>query len=122
MCDNFLMIFQHSAGSAPYPTAIFKYSPEQGYQAANVEFSDYYAESIKMHEELLDRYIRNLVYAEVDGHSICDVSKLVLDYLYSGQTEKAWELLYQIYPAEMADQYKGKILTGLEDNVFYEEP
>lgn len=32
-----------------------------------------------------------------DGTPKCTVLALVLDYLYSGQSEKAWEALYHYY-------------------------
>ena len=108
--------------SAPHPISIFKYSPEYGYQSANLQFVHLYAESIESHTKLLDEYLQNPSSAKSSTYSICDVSKLVLDYLYSGQTEKAWETLYQIYPSEMAEQYKAKIMAGLENNIFYEKP
>jgi hypothetical protein len=114
--------FSCSHASAPYPISIFKYSPEQGYQSANLQFTHWYAESIESHKKILDEYLQNPSSAKSSVFSICDVSKLVLDYLYSGQTEKAWETLYQVYPSEMADQYKAKIMTGLENNIFYDAP
>lgn len=111
-----------SYAHSPYPKVIFQYSPEQGYTASNLRFPDSYKESITFHEDLIEKYLQNPSTAVNDLSSICDVSKLVLDYLYSGQTEKAWKVLYQIYPEEVADQYKVIIEAGLENNIFYDIP
>lgn len=112
--------FPCSYAHAPYPKAVFQYSSEHGYKAANLKFANRYKEAIAFHEELVDKYRQNPASAISNAFSICDVSKLVLDYLYSGQTEEAWKVLYQIYPFEVAGQYKAIIEAGLENNVFFD--
>lgn len=111
-----------SFANSPYPMTIFQYSPKNGYTAANLKFADRYKESIALHAKLIENYLQDPSTATKSQFSICDISYLVLDYLYSGQTEKAWETLYKIYPAEVANQYKMAIERKLENNVFFEKP
>lgn len=120
--DITLSGFPCSYADAPYPKAVFQYSIEQGYTSSNLQFASHYEDAIVFHNELLEKYRQNPSTAVENNYSICDVSKLVLDYLYSGQTEKAWEVLYQIYPADIAEQYRGIIEKGLENNPFYDSP
>jgi len=85
-----------------YPTALAVkviYQYQNGtYQPASPKFAPYYAEDIAKHTRVATDAKPSD--GDWDGTTKCSVLPLVLDFLYSGQTDEAWEALrlYYTYP------------------------
>jgi len=82
------------------PKVVYEYQPDSGYVVASPHYPEYYAEDIAQHTEMAvnakpndpDKGIWDGTW---DGTIKCSILPLVLDYLYSGQNEQAWQSLEQ---------------------------
>lgn len=94
--DSFAYRFCPFAQS-PLVRVVLKFMPGQGYVPASPEFPEIYAEEIAQHRAQAEETLNQGPFPDRDGSPKSVVLVLVLDYLYSGQPEKAWEALYHYY-------------------------
>jgi hypothetical protein len=96
-CDDLFAYTYCSYASSPVVQAILKYDPQGGgYVPASPLFADAYEGPLSMHTELAENAQPGEL-GEWDGTSKCAVLPLVLDYIYTGQDEEAWEAFRRFY-------------------------
>ena len=93
--DRFAYAFCAYAGS-PLVRVVLKYEPDQEYVPASPEFADAYENDLAAHLGIAEDGAPGEL-GEWDGSTKCSVLPLVLDYLYSGETETAWAELARLY-------------------------
>ncbi|MEM4723403.1 MAG: hypothetical protein QXP01_00150 [Candidatus Hadarchaeum sp.] len=96
-CDDSFAYKFCSFAQSPLVRVVLKFMPGQGYVPASPEFPEIYAEEIAQHRAQAEETLNQGPSPDRDGTPKCVVLALVLDYLYSGHPEKAWEALYHYY-------------------------
>ncbi|MCP4541647.1 MAG: hypothetical protein GY832_31325 [Chloroflexi bacterium] len=95
-CDDLFAYVYCPYAASPTVQAVLQYDPAQGYVPVSSSFPHLYTEAIAQHTEMA----RNAVPEELgewDQTTKCAVLPLILDYLYSGQTDQAWTKLNELY-------------------------
>lgn len=125
-CDQSFVYYNArctSAGSA-YAGAIFEFKKEQGYKLATLKFPQIFDEAIALHTKWIQNFqpfpgsTEEILHDETQ----CLVLHIVLDYLYSGQHNKAWKVLEVYYPFEDLNSFKSDILQKARNSPFFVEP
>lgn len=100
----------------PWPLVILVYEPGRGYVPASPRFPEAYEARIERHTLLAEQVKRGEIGVAQD-QAKCAVLHLVLDYLYSGRTDQAWEALYEYYPYPDVLEFHQAIMIrlGLSD-------
>ncbi len=120
-CDDVFAYAYCPYVGSPFPQVVMKYDVDRGYIPASPEFPQVYDESI----------VRNLesaqvsepgAYGEFDGSNKCSVLPVVLDYLYSGQDELAWQTFNDIYKGDDIASFPGDILRTVSNSRMYVAP
>ncbi len=115
--DGFAYVYCPYAAS-PSVTAVLAYEPERGYAPASPRFADVYAPAIAAHTQLAEAAQPGAL-GEWDATTKCAVLPLVLDYLYSGQSERAWDALDRYYQAADRDQFRQSIEAALAASPYF---
>jgi hypothetical protein len=110
-CDDSFAYTYCSYAASPVVRVIYVYDPVAGrYIPASPRFASLYTETIAADTQAAqaatpgDR-------GEWDGTAKCSVLPVVLDYLYSGQTDKAWSEFNRLYPYPDAATWRTEIET-----------
>ncbi len=120
-CDDVFAYAYCPYVGSPFPQVVMKYDPDLGYIPASPEFPQVYDESI----------VRNLesaqlseagAYGEFDGSNKCSVLPVVLDYLYSGQDDQAWQTFNELYKGDDIASFPGDILRTVSNSRMYVAP
>jgi hypothetical protein len=106
--DSFAYRYCGYAGSAKV-LVVLKYDPGMGYIPASPEFAYLYKEDIELHTTWAEQAGKEIVLEGWDKTSKCSVLPLILDYLYSGSVEMAWEALYRYYAFEDVEEFRADI-------------
>jgi hypothetical protein len=100
--------------SRPSPLAVLAYSPAQGYAPASPQYpAAYEAEIAELTAQAEQRLQANGVMAQ------CDVSDLMLDYLYSGQAERGWAEFARLYTAPDAADFRAALEKAAAQGQLY---
>lgn len=121
-CDDSFAYTYCPYAASPVVRAIFQYDPAQGlYLPASPRFADLYADAIAEHTKFAEQ-TRPGELGEWDNTNKCSVLPVVLDYLYSGQTDKAWEEFNRLYTAPDAVTFRAEIEKVIEGSGRYVRP
>jgi hypothetical protein len=101
----------------PAAQVVLEYEADRGYVPASPNFPSAY----------IDLLARQTHMAEADRSEAakgykCGVLELILNYLYSGQSDKAWSELRRLYPASDADEFRIQIEQAVKQNPMYVQP
>jgi hypothetical protein len=94
----------YSPCSQPRVKVILQYEPGHGYVGASPRFAALYAEDIAAHTRQAEEQI-NL---SKEGYK-CGVYPVVMDYLYSGQPDRAWEELDRLYLGPDVEVFRAQL-------------
>jgi hypothetical protein len=89
-----------------------------------LEFPAIYDEAIAVHLKRINDFqpLPSLTQEILHDETQCTVLPLVLDYLYSGQQDKAWEVLEDYYPFQDLNSFKLDILQKARNSQYFLEP
>ena len=100
--------------SGPAVKVILQYLPGQGYVGASPRFAAAHADDIAVHT----RGAEEQVELSRDGYK-CGVYELIVDYLYSGQVDRAWEELQRLYLGSDLEQFRAQLQQAVNQGRFY---
>ncbi len=114
--DTFAYVYCSFAGS-PLVKVILAYQPGQGYLPASSRFAHLYADDIIRHTEQAKK-------TSVESYESpeCQVLPLVLDYLYTGQPEKAWSELDRLYTGPDVEAFGAEIEQAVTQSPLFVFP
>jgi hypothetical protein len=101
----------------PAAQVVLEFEAGLGYVPANPKFPSAYL-------DLLARQTRTAEAARSEaaqGYK-CGVLELILNYLYSGQSDRAWSELRRLYPASDVDEFRAQIEQAVKRNPLYVQP
>jgi hypothetical protein len=107
-CDRVFECRYCSCVGSYLPMVVLRYVHGKGYVPANPEFPQLYDADIENHQEQAER-AQAKDFEESDPTGKCVVLPLVLDYLYSGRVNEAWEALYRYYKFPDVDAFRAEI-------------
>jgi hypothetical protein len=120
-CDDTFAYVYCSYAASPLVRIIYEFDPAQGYVLASPRFANLYAESIAQNLQFAEQGLPG-ERGEWDNTNKCSVLPLILDYLYSGQTEAAWSEFNRLYTQPDAAQFRSEIETTVFNSVRYVAP
>lgn len=101
----------------PSAMAVLAYSPERGYAPASPQYPAVFE------PEILDLTTRAEQRLVENGSLVqCDVSDLLLDYLYSGQAARGWAEFARLYTAPDAADFRATLETAAAKGQLYIAP
>lgn len=107
-CDDAFAYHYCCYAGSPMVRVILCYGREIGYVPASPRFASLYKPDIVAHTELAQQ-ATDATMCEWDETSKCAVLPLILDYLYSGRMDQAWEALERYYSFPDADTFRTEI-------------
>lgn len=110
---------------SPLVRVVLRYELGVGYVPAGPQFPDVYAEEIVAHTALAETARRRegpFPDWPWYGTPRCEVLALVLDYLYSGQVERAWEALYHYYRHPDVEGFRAEIEATVWGSSYFVPP
>ncbi len=119
--DSFAYRYCGYAGSAKV-LVVLKYDPGMGYIPASPEFAYLYKEDIELHTTWAEQAGKEIALEGWDKTSKCSVLPLILDYLYSGSIEMAWEALYRYYAFEDVEEFRADIEEVVYSSPYFAHP
>jgi len=117
-CDDLFAYVYCSYAGSPAAQVVLQYDPGRGYVPASPRFADLYDEPIVRHREQAETAQPGEM-GEWDGTTKCAVLPIVLDYLYSGQDEKAWTEFNRLYDYPDALLFWAEIAQAVADSSLY---
>ena len=108
-CDDAFAYRYCAYAYSPAVRVILKYEAEVGYVPASPKFAYLYADDIDEHTQWAKRATRGDPINGWYNTSKCAVLPLVLDYLYSGRIEEAWQALYRYYTFPDIEEFRTDI-------------
>jgi len=118
--DSFAYVYCAYAGS-PLVKVIYQYEPGRRYVPASPLFADQYIENIAAHREQAEE-ARPGEMGEWDNTTKCAVLPIVLDYLYAGNADLAWEEFERLYTYPDAADFRAEIEEMVSDSVRFAPP
>jgi hypothetical protein len=107
---------------SPAVRVILKYEPGVGYVPASPEFAHLYAGDIARHTRWAECADEGAAREGWDDTPKCAVLPLVLDYLYSGQIEKAWGALSHYYTFPDVESFRADIWAVVSQSPYFALP
>ena len=107
-CDDAFAYHYCCYAGSPMVRVILCYERKIGYVPASPRFASLYEPDIVAHTELAQQ-ATDATMCEWDETSKCAVLPLILDYLYSGRMDQAWEVLERYYSFPDADTFRAEI-------------
>jgi len=116
-CDDIFAYVYCSFAGSPLVKVILAYQPGQGYLPASSRFAHLYADDIIRHTEQAKK-------TSVESYESpeCQVLPLVLDYLYTGQPEKAWSELDRLYTGPDVEAFGAEIEQAVTQSPLFVFP
>ena len=110
--------------SCGYPGAvsakvIYEYDGDE-YRPASPKYAKSYQADIDKHLEWAQA--AKPANGDYDGTTKCSVLPLVLDYLYSGQTDQGWKVLHEYYTYPDVDEIEAWLKGKMEESPYYVAP
>jgi hypothetical protein len=121
-CDDSFAYTYCPYAASPIVQVIYAVNPQTGlYQPASPQFANLYAEAIAAdtHRAEQGQPGEN---GEWDNTNKCSVLPLVLDYLYSGRTDRAWSEFNRLYTHPDAATFRSEIETTVFASPRYVAP
>lgn len=120
-CDDSFAYAYCSYAASPIVRVVYQFDPAKGYVPASPKFASLYEESITQDMQRAEQAAPG-EYGENDNTNKCSVLPVVLDYLYSGQTDKAWSELSRLYTFPDVDQFRSEIENTVFNSPRYAAP
>jgi hypothetical protein len=95
-CDDSFAYTYCPYAATPAVKVILRYNPGQGYLPASPQYEAWYADDVAYHTAMAREAVPGEL-GEWDSSTKCAVLPLVLDFLYTGQPERAWEAMAAWY-------------------------
>ncbi len=95
-CDDLFSYAYCPYAGSPLVQVILQYEPDRGYVPASPRFAHLYAQTISTHAQMAVQSVPGEM-GEWDHTNKCGVLPLMLDYLYTGQADRAWAEFNQLY-------------------------
>lgn len=108
-CDDLFAYKYCCFASSPLVKVVMKYESGRGYVPASPQFPEEYAEDI-VRDRQMAIGAKAQDKCEWDNSTKCSVLPVVLDYLYSGQQDKAWNELHRLYRFQDEKTFRQEIL------------
>jgi hypothetical protein len=108
-CDDLFAYKYCCFANSPLVKVVMKYELERGYVPASPQFPKEYADDI-VRDRQMAIGARAKEKCEWDNSTKCSVLPVALDYLYSGQQDKAWIELHRLYRFQDEDTFRQEIL------------
>lgn len=118
-CDDSFACRYCSFSNSPLVPVVLKFVPGVGYVPASHEFPEVYVEEIARHTARAGMALGSGPFDGLDGTPKCAILGLVLNYIYSGQTERAREALDRYYRYPDADDFWADILATVGGSSYY---
>jgi hypothetical protein len=117
--DSFAYAYSSYAGS-PCVLSILVYdSVQRHYIPKSYAYPEFYRSEIRLDTERAKLALTGGGDAGWDGTPKCDVLPLVLDYLYSGDPEAAWDALETYYSFPDRDAFRAEIEAVVGASPYY---
>jgi hypothetical protein len=107
-CDDLFAYTYCAFAASPMVRVIYQYKPGAGYRPAGPKFASAYTGDIADHTTLAQTGKPDDA-GEWDHTNKCSVLPLVLDYLYSGQSDQAWQAFDQYYKGPDAQKFRSDV-------------
>jgi hypothetical protein len=117
-CDDTFAYTYCPYAAAPLVQAILRYEPGHGYVPTSPSFAHLYAEDIAQDTTKAENATPEGM-GEWDQTTKCGVLPLVLDYLYSGQADRAWEAFNRLYHYPDALVFWAEVTQGISQSPLY---
>lgn len=119
-CDDLFAYSYCPFVYSPAPMVVMKYEPNRKmYVIASPLYVDQYADDIAEHTAMAAGKPGDM--GEWDETNKCSVLPLVLDYLYSGQGDKAWEAFDKFYVGDDVESFRPEIEMSVYRSPLYSE-
>jgi hypothetical protein len=120
--DSFAYAYCSYAGSPCVP-AVLVYDSGQGcYTPKSYAYPELYRDEIRRDTERAKLALTGGGDAGWDGTPKCDVLPLILDYLYSGEPEAAWDALETYYLFSDRDAFRAEIEAVVGASSYFAKP
>jgi hypothetical protein len=117
-CDDLFAYVYCPYASSPMVQVIMRYEPGRGYVPASPRFAHLYAEMAAGHLELAESATAGEL-GEWDETTKCAVLPLTLDYLYTGQADRAWAELSRLYTYPDGLLFWAEIVQAVSESSLY---
>jgi hypothetical protein len=117
-CDDLFAYVYCPYAASPMVQVILRYEPGRGYVPASPHFAQLYAEVIVQHTGLAEGATAEGM-GEWDQTTKCGVLPLVLDYLYTGRADRAWEEFSRLYAYPDALLFWAEIVRAVSESSLY---
>jgi hypothetical protein len=117
-CDDLFAYVYCPYALSPMVQAILRYDPAQGYVPASPHFAHLYTEAIATHTGMAEGAAPG-EQGEWDQTTKCAVLPLVLDYLYTGQADRAWAEFIRLYRYPDALLFWAEVVQNVSDSSLY---
>jgi hypothetical protein len=117
-CDDLFAYAYCPYASSPMVQVILQYEPGRGYVPASPRFAPLYAEITAEHAELAAMTAAGEL-GEWDGTTKCAVLPVMLDYLYTGQPDRAWAEFSHLYTYPDALLFWTEVVQGVSESALY---
>jgi hypothetical protein len=117
-CDDLFAYAYCPYAASPAVQAILRYEPGRGYVPVSPRFAHLYAEAIAVHTRMAEEAQPGEL-GEWDGTAKCAVLPLVLDYLYTGQADRAWAAFSRLYGYADRLLFWAEVVQAVADSPLY---
>lgn len=120
--DSFAYAYCSYAGSPCVPAVLVYDSGQRRYVPKSYAYPELYRDEIRLDTERAKLALTGGGDAAWDGTPKCDVLPLVLDYLYSGEPEAAWDALETYYLFSDRDAFRAEIGAVVGASPYFAKP
>jgi len=117
-CDDLFAYEYCCFAGSPAVKVVLQYEPGRGYVPASPRFPQLYADDIARDLKTAEKATPGGM-CEWDNDTKCAVLPLILDYLYSGQTDKAWAALDRFYTYPDATVFRAEIEQAVSNSPLF---
>jgi hypothetical protein len=117
-CDDLFAYTYCAYAGSPMVLVVMGYDPAQGYVPASPRFAAFYVEAIERHLEQAE-YGKPGEMGEWDATTKCSVLPVVLDYLYAGQDDMAWDAYHRLYTYPDAFLFWAEVTQAVAQSSLY---
>jgi hypothetical protein len=117
-CDDLFAYVYCPYACSPMVQVIMRYEPGRGYVPASPHFVHLYVEITARHVELAEGATAGEL-GEWDETTKCAVLPLTLDYLYTGQADRAWAELSRLYTYPDELLFWAEIVQAVSESSLY---
>lgn len=122
-CDHSFVYYNSRCSYAysPFVNAVFQYQSNEGYKLANLKFPQVYEEAISIHTKRIQDFQVGKSWNQetLEEETQCNILPLILDYLYSGQIDNAWNVLDKYYQFQDVSAFRQDIEKRVHESPFF---